>query len=188
MELDKRIASITDIYSVNDGCHDWKFMNQKGYFANSIFDFKDLKRLCVYGEYDDYREHDKCFSCRVYSNGITECEWFTYFIPEDDLKPKEPEKKYRPFSLNEFLEQYEIGETVTFRLKKDGYAPEAECLVEYTRMITGYEILPEDKDTSGKGSILLGGCPPIGLARLFELYERENTEPFGVIDEEGAGE
>ena len=57
-------------------------------------------------------------------------------------------------------------------------------------MITGYEILPEDKDTPGKGSILLGGCPPTGLARLFEFYELENEyyvptvwQPFGIIDE-----
>ena len=190
MELDKRIASITDIYSVNDGCHDWKFMNQKGYFANRIVDFQDLSK-CVYGEYNDYREHDKCFSCKVYSsNGTSDSDWFTYFIPEDDLKPKEPEKKYRAFSLNEFLERYKIGDTVTFRMKKDEHIPEAECLIEYKRMITGYEILPEDKDTPGKGSILLGGCPPTGLARLFEFYEIKNSyycpavwQPFGIIDE-----
>lgn len=36
MELDKRIEALTDIQSVTNGCHDWQFMDKKGYFANSI--------------------------------------------------------------------------------------------------------------------------------------------------------
>jgi hypothetical protein len=58
-------------------------------------------------------------------------------------------------------------------------------------MVTGYETLPEDRDQPGKSSILLGGCPPTGLARLFELYEIKNEYsvptvwlPFGVLDKE----
>lgn len=193
MKLDKRIKALTDIQSVTNGCHDWEFMTKKGYFANSIFDFKDLKRTCVYGEYAGYREHDKCFHCEVIlPDGTTDYNWFSYFLPEDSLLPEEkPEKKYRPYSLNEFLEQYKIGETVTFRLKKDEHILEAECRVEYKRMVTGYETLPEDRDQPGKSSILLGGCPPTGLARLFEFYEIKNEYsvptvwlPFGVLDKE----
>lgn len=185
MELDKRIETLTDILSVTAGCHDWELMTKKGYFANRIADFKDLKK-CVYGEYAGWREHDNCFLCEDILDKTFSGDWYPYFIPEDSLLPKEPEKKYRAFSLNEFLERYKIGDTVTFRLKKDEHIPEAECLIEYKRMITGYEILPEDKDTPGKGSILLGGCPPTGLARLFEFYELENDgkwHPFGIIDE-----
>lgn len=188
MEFDKRIKALTDIQSVTNGCHDWEFMTKKGYFANSIFDFKDLSK-CEYGEYVDYREHDKCFHCEVIlPDGTTDYNWFSYFLPKDSLLPEEkPEKKYRAFTLNEFLEQYKVGKTVTFRLKKDGHAPEKECLVEYTSMITGYETLPEDRDKPGKSSVLLGGCPPISLARLFEFYEIVNEyyfptvwQPFGI--------
>ena len=187
MELDKRIEALTDILSVTAGCHDWELMTKKGYFANSIFDFKDLKRLCVYGEYAGWREHNQCFLCKQAGDET----YYSYFLPESRLLHEEPEKKYRAFSLNEFLERYKIGDTVTFRMKKDEHIPEAECLIEYKRMITGYEILPEDKDTPGKGSILLGGCPPTGLARLFEFYEIKNSyycpavwQPFGMIDED----
>ena len=184
MELDKRIKALTDIQSVTNGCHDWEFMTKKGYFASSIFDFKDLKRTCVYGEYAGWREHNQCFLCEQAGDKA----YFSYFLPEDSLLPEEkPKKKYRAFTLNEFLERYKVGETVTFRLKKDGHAPEKECLVEYTEMITGYETLPEDRDKPGKSSVLLGGCPPLSLARLFEFYERENEyyvptvwQPFGI--------
>ena len=61
MELDKRIKALTDIQSVTNGCHDWEFMTKMGYFANTVFDFKDLRRLCVYGEYAGWREHNQCF-------------------------------------------------------------------------------------------------------------------------------
>lgn len=185
MELDKRIEALTDILSVTVGCHDWELMTKKGYFANNIFDFKDLKRLCAYGEYAGWREHNQCFLCEFLSGDQA---YFSFFLPEDSLLPEEkPEKKYRAFTLNEFLERFKIGNTVTFRLKKDGHAPEAECRVEYTRLITGYETLPENRDIPGKSSILLGGCPPTSLARLFEFYELENEyyfpavwQPFGI--------
>ncbi len=187
MELDKRIKALTDIQSVTNGCHDWEFMTKKGYFADRITDFENLKTKCVYGEYAGWREHNQCFLCEQAGDK----EYFSYFLPEDILLPEEkPEKKYRAFSLNEFLERYKIGNTVTFRLKKGEHVPEAECRVEYTGLITGYETLPENRDKPGKSSILLGGCPPISLARLFELYELENEyyfptvwQPFGVLDE-----
>lgn len=192
MKLDKRIKAITDIQSVTDGCHDWEFMTKKGYFADSLVNFQDLSK-CEYGTYVDYRERDKCFHCEVVCpDGTTDYNWFSYFLPEDSLLPEvKPEKKYRPFSLNEFLERFKIGNTVTFRFKKGEHVPEEECRVEYTRLITGYETLPENRDIPGKSSILLGGCPPIGLARLFEFYELENEyyfptvwQPFGVLDKE----
>lgn len=185
MELDKRIEALTDIQSVTSILNN-RDLDKKGYFADHIAEFKDLSK-CMYGEFVEYREHEQCFLCEIdHYDGTFDHTYYRYFLPEDSLLPVEPEKKYRPFSLNEFLERYKIGDTVTFRMKKDEHIPEAECLIEYKRMITGYEILPEDKDTPGKGSILLGGCPPTGLARLFEFYELENDgkwHPFGIIDE-----
>ena len=178
MELDKRIASITDIYSVNDGCHDWKFMNQKGYFANRIVDFQDLSK-CVYGEYNDYREHDKCFSCKVYSsNGTSDSDWFTYFIPEDDLKPKEPEKKYRAFTLAEWIDQYEIGDIIRYRCKSQK--------IELRHMYVGYAYgIGTDIKNTTSGTLTLG-VASYTLDYLFEDYEiciYGEWQPFGVLDE-----
>lgn len=191
MELDKRIKALTDIQSVTSGCHDWKFITKKGYFAESITEFENLKK-CVYAEYIGYREHERCFHYWDEKDGKDYTHYARYFIPEDSLLPEvKPEKKYRPFSLNEFLERFKIGDTVTFRFKKGEHVPEEECRVEYTRLITGYKTLPENRDIPGKSSILLGGCPPTSLARLFEFYELENEyyfptvwQPFGIEVEE----
>ena len=172
MELDKRIKDITDIYSVTDGCHDWQFMTKKGYFANSIFDFKDLKRLCVYGEYAGWREHNQCFLCeQAYDE-----TFYSYFIPEYSLLLKEPEKKYRAFTLAEWIDQHEIGEVIHYRSKLGE--------MELRHMYVGTQHSQGIKKTILK--ITLGNVSHT-LDYLFEDYEIEvNGEwlPFGVIDED----
>ena len=190
MELDPRIIKGKRPLTCFDTEQAKEFLGKECYFSNCKSHYKNLSAFEKFVSLTDYcigeltaimDLGDKVFDVDQ------QCNEFRYCLPcEWVKKPEEPEKKYRAFSLNEFLERYKIGDTVTFRMKKDEHIPEAECLVEYKRMITGYEILPEDKDTAGKGSILLGGCPPTGLARLFEFYELENDgkwHPFGIIDE-----
>ena len=136
MKFDKRIKALTDIQSVTDGCHDWEFMTKKGYFADRIVNFQDLSK-CEYGTYVDYREHDKCFHCEVnLPDGTTNYNWFSYFLPEDSLLPEEkPEKKYRPYSLNEFLNEHEIGDKITYRHKMK---EQPENFIRHKEMICGY--------------------------------------------------
>ena len=172
MELDKRIEALTDILSVTVGCHDWELMTKKGYFANSIFDFKDLKRLCVYGEYAGWREHNQCFLCKQAGDET----YYSYFLPEDRLLPKEPEKKYRAFSLNEFSELYAIGDVVTYRIK--------DCEVVEQSMLIGFQS-SNDEDIPGDGYVLIGNCR-YGLKELFNNYELKHLDhwqPFGIIDD-----
>lgn len=188
MKLDKRIIDGKKPLTCFDIEEAREFEGKEGYFCDypRAFAYGDdpLEKCATTGilELDVDRDYSHC----PYINKTT-CANYPYFLPAAWLKPEEPEKKYRPFSLNEFLERYKMGNTVTFRLKKGEYVPEAESLVEYQRMITGYEGLPEDRDKPGKGSILLGGCPPVSLARLFEFYELDNDfnwQPFGILEEE----
>lgn len=180
MNLDKRIKALTDIQSVTDGCHDWDFMIKKGYFADRIINFTDLS-TCTHGTYVDYREHDKCFHCEVnLPDGTSDYTWYTYFIPEDVLIPEEPEKKYRAFSLNEFLKQYKVGDLIEFR--RDGYEE-----VEHA-MFTGYVTNPDESDdkNTGENQIIIGGMR-YSFAYLFEYYKlffEDKWQPFGVIVEE----
>ena len=182
--LDKRIKAITDIKSVTDGRPDRELMTKKGYFANSIFDFKDLKRTCMYGEYGDWRKHNQCFLCKFLSGDQA---YFTYFLPEDSLLPEEPEKKYRPYSLNEFLNEHEIGDKITYRLKLD---KQSEKFIRRKDMICGYQIETGKADVPGEGVINLGGMC-VSLLAMFNIYETPNNylypevwQPFGVVDKE----
>ena len=180
LELDKRIWVLTDIKSVTDGCPDCELMTKKGYFANSIFDFKELSRFCVYGEYAGWREHNQCFLCEQAGDET----YYSYFLPEADLKPVEkPEKKYRPYSLNEFLNEHEIGDKITYRLKLD---KQSEDFIRYKVMFCGYQFVTGNANIPGKGFINLGGLL-ISLQTLFNTYETPNNylypevwQPFGV--------
>lgn len=166
MELDKRIETLTDILSVTVGCHDWELMTKKGYFANSIFNFKDLKRLCVYGEYAGWREHNQCFLCKQAGDET----YYSYFLPEGRLLSKEPEKKYRAFTLNEFVNQYSLGDEVIMR-SKDNPTVKHVLFIEYEE---------------GGDDVLLGQYwnTFMILFNNYELYIDGEWQPFGVIDED----
>ena len=161
MELDKRIEALTDIKSVTNGCHDWEFMAKMGYFANSIFDFKDLKRLCVYGEYAGWREHNQCFLCEKAGDET----YYSYFIPEDVLLPEEkPEKKYRKYKdLDEFFDVtgLEIGDLIKLKF-------------------------PGNKIVGGCDNGLFIGIHKYTFKQLFAMVEISisgDWQPFGVLDE-----
>lgn len=176
MELDKRIDALTDILSVTAGCHDWELMTKKGYFANSIFDFRDLKRLCAYGEYAGWREHNQCFLCKQAGDET----YYSYFLPEGRLLPKEPEKKYRPFTLEEFLKIFDVGDQIGFRSKDNGE-------VKYA-MFVGYtdDFFADNTDRSDGENDVMIGIYRFSLSYLFEnydLYFDDEWQPFGVIDE-----
>ena len=181
MKLDKRIKALTDIQSVTDGCHDWEFMTKKGYFAESITEFENLKK-CVYAEYIGYREHERCFNYWDEKDGKDYTHYARYFIPEDSLLPEEkPEKKYRAFTLAEWINQHEIGQIIHYRCK----SPE----IELRHMYTGYAYgIGADIEKTTSGTLTLG-VASYALDYLFEEYEIEiNGEwyPFGteVKDEE----
>ena len=85
IDLDKRIKDKTMILTqISDAS---EFIGQKGYFANSLVAFKDL-RLTTYGTLDSI---DSGFQIR---HKIRDNETFEFFIPEafvDDSDIKEPE-------------------------------------------------------------------------------------------------
>ena len=65
---------------------------------------------------DDNDDNDHCFKARD-ENGNDFVGYYRGFIPENTLKPIE--KKYRPYTLNEFVNQYSLGDEVIVRHKED---------------------------------------------------------------------
>lgn len=97
LDLDKRIKDKTMILTqISDAS---EFIGQKGYFANSLVAFKDL-RFTTYGTLDSV---DSGFEIR---HKIRDNETFEFFIPEafvDDSDLKEPET-LDPEEIEEELE------------------------------------------------------------------------------------
>ena len=113
------------------------------------------------------------------------CEW----VREEESEIKEPEKKYRPYSLNEFLNEHEIGDKITYRTCRFKDSKEQE-FIRYKAMICGYQIMEGEANTPGKGFINLGGFW-VSLQAMFDDYETPNSylypevwQPFGVIEDD----
>ena len=183
MELDKRIKDISTIQTILQ--HDVNCIGCKGYFFDNFVQTKDLSK-CRYGELIDITTHDDrndlCFKAE-YEEGLV--GFYRFFISEDDLKPIE--KKYRPYSLNEFLNKHKIGDEITYRLKLD---KQPKNFIRRKDMICGYQIETGKADVPGEGLINLGGMC-VSLLAMFNTYETPNNylypevwQPFGVVDKE----
>ena len=174
MELDKRIRAIVDILTVVNSDMGG-IIGKTGYFGNSIMDFKRLD-TCEHGELTGIiRNTDRCFE---YENcADSGRQGYCYFIPEDWVLPEE--KKYRPYTLAEWIDQHEIGEVIHCR---------NEHKQEFHVMYTGYVIEHgEDiQDIRTTGRIMLINMGYL-LQELFERYEiciNGEWQPFGVIEDD----
>ena len=177
MKLDKRIENERLIYT--PFTTNKPKLHEKGYFTDDIHTFTDLENCdCRYGElveHDgiDYAYPYCCESDDGCGDGGTTCDWFAFYIPESSLKQKEKQKQYRAFTIDEFLDRFDIGEVIVFRSKA---MPEYACHV----LFVGYV---EDSKNNGMNIIL--GQYRFSLKELFSSYEycdgdSDNWFSFGV--------
>lgn len=169
MELDKRIIDGKKPFECVDAESETvkSFIGKKGYFANHISEFIDISDLeedVLTGINPD--EPD----CEVYK---ATCTTWEYFLPKEWVK--EPEKKYRPYTLAEWIDQHEVGEVIHYRSKSGE--------IELRQMYVGTRHSQGIKNIIVKITL---GNESHTLDYLFEDYEIEvNGEwlPFGVVDE-----
>lgn len=166
MNLDIRIKSISDIFTCINMEKAKQFIGKRGYFADCMISFEDLSQRELY-TLDRIDDDEIPF---VSSN----VHW-RYFLPVDNLKPAE--KKYRPYTLEEFLnEGFEVLneglEIVVFREKGN---PSMEYHVRYN----GY------RKCDNVYKVILGNISYM-FSDLFEDFERfynGRWYPFGVKEE-----
>lgn len=168
MKLDPRIIEGKKPLTCFDTEEAKQFIGKECYFSCVGTDFGDLKYCAksimrlVAGEYpfafdDDEGNHHGCIYCLP-------CEWV-----------KESEKKYRPFTHEEFTDTFNIGEPIIFRRKQSKH------LYEYHVLFIGCCFLDNDVD------VVLGN-DRFSLKTLFNNYEwRQHDsykwQPFGVPEE-----
>lgn len=174
MELDKRIKDINTIQTILH--YDVDCIGCKGYFFDEFVRTKDLSK-CRYAELIDITTHDDrndlCFKAG-YEEGLV--GFFRFFIPEKLLKPIK--KKYRPYTLAEWIGQHTIGDVIRYRCKSQ------KTELRHLYVGYGYGIGTDIKHTTS-GTLTLG-VASYTLDYLLEDYEIEvNGEwlPFGVLDE-----
>ena len=171
MKLDKRIIEDKKPLDCFDTDVAKQFIGKNGYFADNNYAFIDITS-------DDY---PICYATLTSVDEFQRIAFYDnfdvrhyYFLPEEWVI--KPEKKYRPFTLSEWIEQHEIGDIIHFRSKSDG--------TEIRHMYLG----TWHKLESRNGYVLITlGDSSYSLEHLFEDYEIEvNGEwiPFGVEVEE----
>lgn len=167
MKLDKRIIvrRPLDCLDVDTAKN---YIGKKGYFANNISAYQDLEKF-LGGFHLWISTLRKIEDDEVIAFGDDFGRLNCYFLPEEWVK--KPEKKFRPYTLNEWIEQHEIGDIIHYRSKSDR--------TELRHMYLGTRHRPEYK-------MLTLGDSSYSLDCLFEEYEIEvdgEWLPFGVKDE-----
>ena len=169
MELDKRIKEgkkPLDCFDAENKELMKSFLNKEGYVSNNLENFCLLdgcfKRLLS----NVSKNVKDCFKTSI--NGGDGGGW-KYFLPAEWVK--EPEKKYRAFTLTEWINQHEIGDVIHYRGKSEGIEAHIMYMGTYHH--------------KNRGTIVLG-VASYTLDCLFEEFEIEidgKWQPFGAIDE-----
>ena len=170
MKLDPRIIEGKKPLDCFDVDIARQFIGKKGYFGTHTSQFMDLD-LCPKCVVDELKKIDECDDSPFISAGGC-C--YCYFLPAAWVKP---EKKYRPFTNEEFLALFDSGKLHSIRRKNE----QGRYIITDVYFNDEYE----------KGTIFVklnsGG---IGLAMRFlvnngyEYFNGKDWQPFGVEIEE----
>lgn len=177
MKLDKRIIKgkkPLDCFDAENKELMKSFLNKEGYVSNNIANYCFLNKCPKRFLSNVFKEVRDCFTTHI--NGGNGGDW-KYFLPAEWVK--EPEKKYRPYTLAEWIGQHTIGDVIRYRCKSQ------KIELRHLYVGYGYGIGTDIKNTTF-GTLTLG-VASYTLDYLLEDYEIEvNGEwlPFGIEVEE----
>lgn len=160
MELDKKIKvkKIFDCFSDFEEVK--KYFNKAVYCTDFIENFSNIERYTntfIFKEF--YLQECKPFVCSG--------RQYRFILPAEFV---EQEKQYRAFTIDEFLNHFDIGEVIVFRSKA---MPNIVCHVLFDGYMEG---------TCEEIFVILG-LHHYSLKELFSNYEYDNGDnwfPFGV--------
>ena len=171
VSLDKRIKSIDDVQTCL--CYDDSYIGERGYFASDLCDLSDLSccshdtlaQIISDGAGDDIfrTPHDVDYD-----------NWGSrFFVPERLLRPVE--KKWRAYTLAEWVEQHEIGEVIRFRNSQN-----QEFNVMYTGYVIDHGEDVQDIRTTGRIMLINMGYFLEELFKDYEICINGEWQPFGT--------
>ena len=178
MKYDPRIKNehcIRDPFNVETAK---QYIGKRGYFTDDIFNFSNLDSCCAGMLAHVEADSRHPYYCAISDEGVIIKGNFSFFLSAEFVEEKPKEKKYRPYTLEEFLNDgFEVLneglEIVIFREK-------GNPLTEYHVRYNGYR-----KYDNNVYKVILGNIS-YTLSDLFEDFERFYNGrwfPFGVKEE-----
>lgn len=175
MKLDPRIIEGKKPLTPFDAEEAKKFIGKECYFAGDITDYFCISNLrkcvltCIDDEPNPFKSYSKDGSGRVLvANFILPLEW---------TKGGNPEPKWRPYTFEEFLARFQVGERIRYR-KKDN--PDYEII----EVLSVMRISQKNSEISVRLSC--GDYDLQGLFDTFEIFDCESSSadftPFGVLE------
>ena len=152
MELDKRIKEGKKPLDCFDTEIAKQFIGKKGYFSHYIDNYADLKNT-VLGTLES--TGDTFHESFVCTEETFDNYYYGFFLPAEWVK--EPEKKYRPYTVMEFIKEYPLGSHLHFRPKSK--------LMEMHRLIDGY-----NDCLNGAGTLFICGAM-YSMSELYDNYD-----------------
>ena len=183
MELDKRIIDGKKPLTCLDIEQAREFEGKLCLFSSS---FANYKNICEYARHQQYtgtlsvKDKDKFkYIADEESPYRNENDGYFYELVLPLEWIKEPEKKYRPYTLAEWVDQHEIGEVIHYRDK--------DYKQEFCVMYSGY-IIDDGEDvqdvrTIGRIVLMFTGYFLEELFKDYEICINGEWQPFGVLDE-----
>ena len=162
MKLDSRILEGKKPLDCFDEDIAKQFIGKKGFVTNFLQDFCNLSKVKVSKLKTVLHTELFCYLC-----GSTGKK---YFLPVEWVK--EPENKYRPYAVMEFIKYYPIGSHLHFRPKNN--------TMEMHRLIDGY-----NDCKNGAGTLFICGMmySMRELYNNYEIFKDGEWQPFGVLDD-----
>lgn len=179
MDLDKRILPSKKPLTCLDAEQAKLFIGKECYFSDFASKYENLKDI------EKTNSINYCKDVLTYVNsGGQECAFtnskknnFRYCLPVEWTEEVMIKKKYRPFSLDEFLKIFDIGDQIDFKGK--GCCDEVKVA-----MFTGYitDVDRIDDKTPGACELMLGNFhySLFSLFEDFELFFDDKWQPFGI--------
>ena len=172
MELDKRILPGKRPLTCFDTEEAKKFIGEKGYFNNNLSRFCYLKNCTPAYLRNIFVRNESCFEASRIDWPNTD---YKYFLPAEWVTPEEPECKWRPFTLDDFVKRFDLEVGTRVFLLRSKRTPENQKRLLLTGII-------QDKDPALCGIGL--GPYFFKFSELFLFHEvkigEKDWQPFGV--------
>lgn len=175
MELDKRILPGKRPLGCFDTEAAKEFIGKEGYFCRAEYLFSDAKKIGSTSVLAQIKPKEQEPFVPQIAIDRDQSFAYEYFLPAEWLKPEEPEIKWRPFTLDEFIDRFDLEVGTRVFLLRSKRTPENQKRLLLTGII-------QDKDPALCGIGL--GPYFFKFSELFLFHEvkigEKDWQPFGV--------